>query len=611
MVGASGTGSASRVRSVLLAACAFTFALLLWDVIADLKLSGEIGWDNVGAFPIATVTYLKPGLPAIRGGLRVGDKVNGAVGSIADRVRALRWIAGVPQTLAVQRGNRYLYVRVVPIAAEMDSSFWLTVALCAWATGFATIVALRGIGRRAQLLTWLILLNVLNGVIGSGLLSGGELGFYSPWPWVTATITLFVSSIVGGLAIASLAIVATTFARPVSSLRNVLTIAAYIAAAIAAVFSMAQGLRIITPWVDWVSMSAAALTALNSIAVLLAAACAVAALTSVRRAEWQKAAWLLVPLISAWLIGLLWSVAFSGSSGAFWHIRDLLIASSITSFLLTVALTYAVLRRRLLDVDFVINRAAVFAAVSVIVVGVFVAVESLLNRVFIESGRMTSVVVTAIVALTLGMSLRFIHRYVDRAVDQLFFRRRHERERSLRTFAHEVGYITDYDLLLDELVREVSANADTDNVSILIRGSYGTYATVRCKNGKMLSISENDRAILKMRAWHTAIDLEEVHTHLEGAWAYPLMSCGDVLGVLVCGAKRDGQGYAPDESDALYSLAQGVGSALGAFSARNEDLKSDFRELKAVMYKIYDALRATPGEQPDIPNRNAYLADQR
>jgi hypothetical protein len=222
------------------------------------------------------------------------------------------------------------------------------------------------------------------------------------------------------------------------------------------------------------------------------------------------------------------------------------------------------------------------------VIGVFVLTEWLLNKFLVES-RTTSVIVSVLVALILGVSLRFIHHYVDRFVDQVFFRARHEHERSLRAFAHEASYITDYDVLLDDTVREVSMNAETDRVSILIGGVDGTYAEVRGGNGVLGHVSENDRAVVKMRTWHAPVDLDDVDTAIEGAWAYPLMSGGDLVGILVCGTKRDGQSYAPDESAALESLAQGVGSALGTLRPRHETV--NMSALAATIYEIRDSLR--------------------
>ena len=63
-----------------------------------------------------------------------------------------------------------------------------------------------------------------------------------------------------------------------------------------------------------------------------------------------------------------------------------------------------------------------------------------------------------------------------------------------------------------------------------------------------------------MKAWGKPVDLHLLYgSELHGELAFPMISRGDLLGALLCGPKRDGEGYAPDESDALLALARGVG----------------------------------------------------
>jgi GAF domain-containing protein len=268
------------------------------------------------------------------------------------------------------------------------------------------------------------------------------------------------------------------------------------------------------------------------------------------------------------------------------------------------------LRRRLLDVDFVINRAAVFAGVSLVVVGIFVLVEFLFNKFLGQASHTTSIIFSIGIALTVGISLQYIHHYVDKIVDRVFFRARHDHEQALRTFAHEAAFITNPDTLLDSAVREVSTHAETDDVSILVRDERGNFTTARSTNGAVESVSENDRAILKLRAWHNLIDLGDLDTVLHGSRAFPLISRGDLLGVLVCGGKRDGQPYAPDENEALSMLARSVGSALdGIRRERRDDLKAaiddlgvNVSDLSRGMVEIRDALRdLSPSANGNLP----------
>lgn len=57
---------------------------------------------------------------------------------------------------------------------------------------------------------------------------------------------------------------------------------------------------------------------------------------------------------------------------------------------------------------------------------------------------------------------------------------------------------------------------------------------------------------------------------LRGEFAFPMLSRGTLVGVLLCGAKLDGETYAPGESEALGALAHGVGTALDVMSAHRE-----------------------------------------
>jgi hypothetical protein len=105
------------------------------------------------------------------------------------------------------------------------------------------------------------------------------------------------------------------------------------------------------------------------------------------------------------------------------------------------------------------------------------------------------------------------------------------------------------------------------------------------------------------------VDLHRGGSALHGEYAFPMLSRGVLVGVLVCGPKRDGDAYAPDEREALAELAQCVGRQLDILAADGEAdaaaptlqaqvdaLRSDIRELIAV-------LRANSSAQPRVGER--------
>jgi hypothetical protein len=265
--------------------------------------------------------------------------------------------------------------------------------------------------------------------------------------------------------------------------------------------------------------------------------------------------------------------------------------ASFLSLVTPIALLYDALNRRLLDVGFVLNRAAVFAIVSAVVVGVFVLVEWAASEWLVNASHTTSVIVGMLVALGLGLSLRYIHKYIDRFADYVFFRKRHEDEAALRHFAHESAYITDRSILLDRALATVKEHTGNADSSILVLDDNRTYVAHSPHDGAGASVGENDPAIVALRAWQKPLDLETfAGSALAGQFAFPMVSRGNLVGVLVCGSKEDSESYAPDEADALMTLAHGVGSALGVLSAESAG-GSVAAELAALRRSIEQVLR--------------------
>jgi GAF domain-containing protein len=169
------------------------------------------------------------------------------------------------------------------------------------------------------------------------------------------------------------------------------------------------------------------------------------------------------------------------------------------------------------------------------------------------------------VALVLGLSLRPAHKYADLFVDRVFFRKRHDDEEALRRFALETSYITDRSVLLDRALCEVKEHTSADDVVVLVEDGNAEYTSA--SNGVRLAVGENDPGIVMLRAWGKPVSLHDVRgSALRGDLAFPMISRGRLVGALVCGAKRDGEAFAPDEYDALTALAHGVGTALDTLS---------------------------------------------
>ena len=466
-----------------------------------------------------------------------------------------------------------------PRAPALTWNFWLFTFVVLWLLLFAILIAWRGAD--------LPQMRLLSLWIATFVLTGASIGFATPWAWAYIFQNIF-ASVVGPLSVALLATFASGFAQPLSRPRRITQWLCYAFLAIFTAIALVGTAGVITLRFDplpFVEGNAGLVSV--AAAVLMAGLCGLLAIAASRGVERQRAVWTLVPLAAFFcffIVGL-----FAASSS---YAGTIIVGLVSTLVLLTapVALTYAALSRRLIDVGFFLNRAAVFTIVSGIVVGVFILAEWAAGAWLASTTHVTSALIGMVVALGLGISLRYIHAYVERFVDRVFFRKRHEDELALRRFGHEASYISDRSTLLERAVRTVKEHTSASDAAILVRDGTASYAFAT--DGRQAGVGENDPGIVALRAWNKPIDLHAFSdSQLRGEFAFPMISRGDLVGALICGAKRDGEAYAPDESEALLILAHGVGTALDTLSSRGNGEIESIRETQALMLHELRELR--------------------
>lgn len=108
------------------------------------------------------------------------------------------------------------------------------------------------------------------------------------------------------------------------------------------------------------------------------------------------------------------------------------------------------LRHRLVDLNILVSRATVFTVVSMIIVGVFVAAEWGITKVFEHSfglshdkSGLAAQVLTLVIVLVLGTSARSIHRFVEERLTRALFRKRLQGLTAIERVAREADAATD------------------------------------------------------------------------------------------------------------------------------------------------------------------------
>src|SRR5579883_74855 len=565
-------------RVLLLSLCAIVAVLAIVELLMGLagpdsaSLIGQWG-DTVGpsSRPFhLTVLSIDRGRAADRVGLRAGDLIDMRANTPLERF----WLLGQPPTdqpvtLFVRRGSQTHRVTirplpVTPLRRLLVTPIWLGFVLIAL---FAAIIAWRR-SRDPQMRTFSILL------IAYGLWEATNQHYItSRSVWLLAFAALV--NVLGTSAVAFVAACAGGFAPPRSPMRRAVQWVCYAAIAVTIAVGILKIAAVATLLVDPIAIGSLAAGLPFALGILAAAVCAILAIAACRGGERQRAMWSLVPGVLLVLVGF-GAEAIQGVVNSYQLAWSIYYVTATVNILTPTVLAYVALNRRLLDIGFVLNRTAVFAIVSAIMICTFVVIEWIANA-WLSANHTTSAIVGMAVALTLGLSMRYLHRFVDRFVDRVLFRQRYEDEAALRRFAHEAAYITDRDTLLERALLTVKASSRADASIVLMDDTP--------------AFDQNDPALVAMRAWHKPVDLERFPTSaLRGQYAFPMIARGRFLGALICGNKQDSEVYAPDESEALQSLADGVASALGLLSQSRADtadaLAETVAELRAAIREL-------------------------
>lgn len=555
-----------RTVAVLCILAALAFAI--YDALQPLP--GDFGMQARSRLQAPygfVVTAVEPNSPASRAGIRAGDILN-FPGRFIDQAAALYARPG--STLTVTRnGSTVLHLTSQPSAPER--LLWLNLAARLAFLLVALLLAWRRPDDRAvrALTVFLFCFGLLIGIAETLL----------PSPLLSFVAAQVLSLALGVCGMAAATVFAAVFpsgtARPLPTLFARASIVLAFAACLLITFGTIY------------AQTAAALGELSLVAVAMILFNAALFVTTLivsyfqgAPEERQRRRWIFM-LLGLGLGAVTVDVIVQETAG-FVSAVDFTTFAAIS--VIPFGLAYVILRHRVIDVGFVINRAVVYTLVSIIVVGIFVVVETLLAKYVENTSHVTSVAVQLAVALALGFSIRYVHARVDRIVDTALFRDRHLAEQAIHDFAHDASYITDASVLLTRCITTVEKNAHARGVGIWV--AEGTsYRAVASTFSTAPVADENDAAIVAMRARRVNVHVRDCDSLLPGALAFPMIVRGELVGILICGPKTDDETYAPDEQAALASLATSVGHALDAI---------EIRELR----RRLEALSATGGGQP-------------
>ncbi len=483
--------------------------------------------------------------------VRDGDELDVPATTPHDRILYFSGAAtGSTIHVPILRAGRAVSVTVVVPAGVPPPPRWIDLVLVILEAAFGIIVMMRaGTVPLARMVVWLAIVEEVGTVFT-------DFAYSAPTP----TLSFAIGS-VGGLvfetATSYVAIWAAALLPGGIRSRTPLFVAAVLVIALVAGVEGSTG---ITLAVFFPLLASVLVTVLYAAACVASFAVAVAlwAVAQAAPAEQRMRSMWFVSTLIGWFIGSALSAIdayiVNGPAWLFW------VAYLLQSFTLLGPI-YATLRHRILDLNFVVTRSAIYAVLSILILGSFVGAEWVAGRLsdVVFSGFWRGIappLLSFALAIVIGVYLRAVHSQVEHWVNGILFRERIQRLQLLESFAREADLIQTRSELLRVTYEAIASSIDADDIAVYIAEDR---ALVRAHGAGVARLERSDRVVLQLLERQRPF-VSEVSS-LRHWMIIPLAVRRDVVGAIACGPKRDHTEYLPDELRALVDVAQSVATS--------------------------------------------------
>jgi hypothetical protein len=312
----------------------------------------------------------------------------------------------------------------------------------------------------------------------------------------------------------------------------------------------------------------------DALGVLLTLAFALAAYRESAGEDRQRIGWVLAGIILT-QTAILGYNSVDALSGPWIEFIKVVMFTLQTA--LPVSLAYAILRYRVIDLGFVLNRTLVYAVVTAVVV-VAVSFVDWLSGKLISETRL-ALAAEALVTIGLGVALNAVHGRIERLVDRVIFRARYIAERKLRNRLDALAFVSTEAAVDSALTDEIVDILRLQSAAVFRITESAQFARVRsiAWNGDAETIDADSLLVRAIRATGKPFFLADLGVtdpsfptgDAAPILAVPIERQHDFIGFALYGREHDGTPPDPEIIAHLGELAAAAATTYELVEARS------------------------------------------
>jgi hypothetical protein len=239
--------------------------------------------------------------------------------------------------------------------------------------------------------------------------------------------------------------------------------------------------------------------------------------------------------------------------------------------IIPLSLGYAVLRQRVVDVQFAVSRTLVYGAVTTVALVFLTAVHWLLGRMIEQSGLAMGI--EGLAAIGLGLVLHRTSHGINLLVDRVLFRRHHQAEERLRRVTAALPYAVTERSIAEALVLEPVRSLDLASAALFYRespeGPFHRALAYGWSEDHAAALDGDSLLVRYLHAEHEPLSLDNSNllpAEVPGDAALPVLAVPVVnqhalAAVVLYGAHRNHTLLDPDEAELLQALAKAAATS--------------------------------------------------